>query len=59
LPVVIFFDEMDALFRTRGSGISSDVEHTVVPQFLTEVDGVPREFQSRRVGIETPQCMSV
>jgi len=40
VPVVIFFDEMDALFRTRGSGISSDVEHTVVPQFLTEVDGV-------------------
>jgi len=40
VPVVIFFDEMDALFRTRGSGISSDVEHTIVPQFLTEVDGV-------------------
>src|SRR5882724_2847074 len=40
VPVVIFFDEIDALFRTRGSGISSDVEHTIVPQFLTEVDGV-------------------
>jgi proteasome-associated ATPase len=40
VPVVIFFDEMDALFRTRGSGVSSDVEHTIVPQFLTEVDGV-------------------
>jgi proteasome-associated ATPase len=40
VPVVIFFDEMDALFRTRGSGISSDMEATVVPQFLTEVDGV-------------------
>jgi proteasome-associated ATPase len=40
VPVVIFFDEMDALFRTRGSGISSDVESTIVPQFLTEVDGV-------------------
>jgi len=40
VPVVIFFDEMDALFRTRGSGISSDVETTIVPQFLTEVDGV-------------------
>src|SRR5690242_17144916 len=40
VPVVIFFDEMDALFRTRGSGISSDVENTIVPQFLTEVDGV-------------------
>src|SRR5215510_2899527 len=40
VPVVIFFEEMDALFRTRGSGISSDVETTIVPQFLTEVDGV-------------------
>jgi len=40
VPVVIFFDEMDALFRTRGSGVSSDVETTIVPQFLTEVDGV-------------------
>jgi proteasome-associated ATPase len=40
VPVVIFFDEMDALFRTRGTGISSDVETTIVPQFLTEVDGV-------------------
>jgi len=40
VPVVIFFDEMDALFRTRGSGLSSDVETTIVPQFLTEVDGV-------------------
>src|SRR5438874_95013 len=40
VPVVIFFDEMDALFRTRGSGISSDMEAPIVPQFLTEVDGV-------------------
>lgn len=40
VPVVIFFDEMDALFRTRGSGISSDVESTIVPQFLSEIDGV-------------------
>jgi len=40
VPVVIFFDEMDALFRTRGSGISSDMESTIVPQFLTEVDGL-------------------
>jgi len=40
VPVVMFFDEMDALFRTRGTGISSDVESTIVPQFLTEVDGV-------------------
>ena len=40
VPVVIFFDEMDALFRTRGSGISSDVETTIVPQLLAEIDGV-------------------
>lgn len=39
-PVVIFFDEMESLFRTRGSGISSDVEATVVPQLLAEIDGV-------------------
>ena len=41
-PVIVFFDEMDALFRTRGSGISSDVESTIVPQFLSEIDGVER-----------------
>jgi len=41
-PVIIFFDEMDALFRTRGSGISSDIESTIVPQFLAEIDGVER-----------------
>ncbi len=41
-PVIVFFDEMDALFRTRGSGISSDIESTVVPQFLAEIDGVER-----------------
>jgi proteasome-associated ATPase len=40
VPVVVFFDEMDALFRTRGSGISSDVETTIVPQLLSEIDGV-------------------
>jgi proteasome-associated ATPase len=40
VPVVIFFDEMDALFRTRGSGISSDVEMTIVAQLLAEIDGV-------------------
>lgn len=39
-PVIVFFDEMDSLFRTRGSGISSDVESTVVPQFLAEIDGI-------------------
>jgi len=41
-PVVVFFDEMDALFRTRGSGVSSDVETTIVPQLLSEIDGVER-----------------
>ena len=39
-PVVIFFDEMESIFRTRGSGVSSDMETTVVPQLLTELDGV-------------------
>ncbi|MDU5316749.1 MAG: proteasome ATPase, partial [Varibaculum cambriense] len=39
-PVVVFFDEMEALFRTRGSGISSDVETMIVPQLLSEIDGV-------------------
>ncbi len=41
-PVVVFFDEMESLFRTRGSGISSDVETTIVPQLLAEIDGVER-----------------
>jgi len=40
VPVVVLFDEMDALFRTRGTGISSDVESTIVPQLLAEIDGV-------------------
>src|SRR5216110_636089 len=40
VPLVVFFDEMDALFRTRGTGISSDVETTIVPQLLAEIDGV-------------------
>ena len=39
-PVIVFFDEMESLFRTRGSGISSDMESTVVPQLLAEIDGV-------------------
>lgn len=42
VPVIIFFDEMDSLFRTRGAGISSDMESTIVPQFLAEIDGVER-----------------
>jgi proteasome-associated ATPase len=41
-PVVVFFDEMESLFRTRGSGVSSDVETTIVPQLLSEIDGVER-----------------
>lgn len=40
MPVIIFFDEMESLFRTRGSGISSDIESTIVPQLLAEIDGV-------------------
>jgi proteasome-associated ATPase len=40
VPVIVFFDEMDSLFRTRGSGISSDIESTIVPQLLAEIDGV-------------------
>ncbi|MEM9465315.1 MAG: proteasome ATPase [Actinomycetota bacterium] len=39
-PVIVFFDEMESLFRTRGSGISSDIESTIVPQLLAEIDGV-------------------
>ncbi|MCW2801829.1 MAG: proteasome-associated ATPase [Propionibacteriaceae bacterium] len=40
MPVIVFFDEMDSLFRIRGSGVSSDVENTIVPQLLSEIDGV-------------------
>ena len=40
MPVIVFFDEMDSIFRTRGSGVSSDVENTIVPQLLSEIDGV-------------------
>ncbi|HLU45982.1 MAG TPA: proteasome ATPase [Natronosporangium sp.] len=39
-PVIVFFDEMDSVFRTRGTGVSSDVENTIVPQLLSEIDGV-------------------
>jgi proteasome-associated ATPase len=41
-PVIVFFDEMDSMFRTRGTGISSDMESTIVPQLLAEIDGVER-----------------
>ncbi len=40
MPVIVFFDEMDSIFRTRGTGVSSDVENTIVPQLLSEIDGV-------------------
>ena len=40
MAVIVFFDEMESLFRTRGSGISSDIESTIVPQLLAEIDGV-------------------
>ena len=40
MPVIVFFDEMDSIFRTRGSGVSSDVENTIVPQLLSEINGV-------------------
>jgi proteasome-associated ATPase len=40
MPVIVFFDEMDSIFRTRGSGVSRDVENTIVPQLLSEIDGV-------------------
>ena len=39
MPVIVFFDEMDSIFRARGSGVSSDVENTIVPQLLSEIDG--------------------
>jgi proteasome-associated ATPase len=42
VPVIVFFDEMEALFRTRGTGVSTDVETTIVPQLLAEIDGVER-----------------
>jgi proteasome-associated ATPase len=41
-PVIVFFDEMESLFRTRGTGVSSDVENTIVPQLLAEIDGVEK-----------------
>jgi proteasome-associated ATPase len=50
MPVIVFFDEMDSIFRTRGSGMSSDVENTIVPQLLSEIDGVE--------GLENVICAS-
>ena len=54
-PVVIFFDEMEAMFRTRGSGISSDVESTIVPQFLSEIDGVEKNEHIVIIGASNRQ----
>ena len=48
VPVIVFFDEMDSLFRTRGTGISSDMESTIVPQLLAEIDGVETLKQRHR-----------
>ena len=47
-PVIVFFDEMDSIFRTRGSGVSSDVETTIVPQLLSEIDGVETARERHR-----------
>src|ERR687887_670212 len=49
-PVIVFFDEMDSIFRTRGTGISSDVENTIVPQLLSEIDGVVKLKNERPDG---------
>jgi len=56
-PVVIFFDEMEAMFRTRGSGRSSDVETTIVPQFLSELDGVESTANLIIIGASNRQDM--
>lgn len=56
-PVIIFFDEMEAMFRTRGSGRSSDVETTIVPQFLTELDGVEATANLIIIGASNRQDM--
>jgi proteasome-associated ATPase len=56
-PVVVFFDEMESLFRTRGTGVSSDVETTIVPQLLSEIDGVERlENVDVKIKIERPDA---
>lgn len=39
-PGVVFIDEAESLLYKRGSGKSSDVDRTIVPQFLTEMDGI-------------------
>lgn len=56
-PVVIFFDEMEAMFRTRGSGRSSDIETTIVPQFLAEMDGVEASENIILIGASNRQDM--
>ncbi|MBW3591634.1 MAG: AAA family ATPase, partial [Actinobacteria bacterium] len=52
VPVIVFFDEMESLFRTRGSGISSDVETTIVPQLLSELDGVEQLLVAYPIVVE-------
>src|SRR5262249_56115737 len=56
-PVIVFFDEMDSLFRTRGSGISSDVENTIVPQLLSEIDGVDALKNATLIGASNRHAM--
>src|SRR5665647_2453163 len=58
-PVVVFFDEMESLFRTRGTGISSDVETTIVPQLLSEIDGVERLDNVIVIGASHPEDLAV
>jgi proteasome-associated ATPase len=57
-PVIVFFDEMDSLFRTRGSGVSSDVENTIVPQLLSEIDGVEALENVLVIGASNREDMS-
>lgn len=39
-PATIFIDEADAILGKRGTGVSSDMEKTIVPMFLAEMDGL-------------------
>src|SRR4029078_2338495 len=57
-PVIVFFDEMDSIFRTRGSGVSSDVENTIVPQLLSEIDGVEGLENGVGIGASNREDMS-
>jgi proteasome-associated ATPase len=55
VPVIVFIDEMDSLLRTRGTGVSSDVETTIVPQFLAELDGVESLDNVMVIGASNPR----